>query len=204
MTTTLVTTPRSSMRQHILVPRKSGLLSAYERAAMMQRLPNCLRLEVEALPESVRRVRHAARGHVLEVFAADTQSPSDEIKEWSGDIEVVTSELITNAVRYKLDPGPIVVELAASFEGRFPRTGWMKLCRPLAAVKISVEDDNPKLPEIATLSSYAESGRGLVILDRQTAYADVVPTESGGKRVRAIVCAPIPVLAELRARREGK
>ena len=203
--TKLLTAPSfySASRPHILVPAAPEVLSADERTAMMRWLPHCTRRKVAALKESVPRVRHTAIQHVLDVFAADPQSPGRQIEDWAHAIGLVVTELVANAVENMLvEGGPITVELSSCMEARSSRIDRAAVRRPLSAVRICVEDDNPAAPAMASeppdLDS--EDGRGLYIVSRYAAYADVVPSKSAAKRVRLVAHVPELALADELAR----
>ena len=204
MTKLLTAPPYSATRPYILVPADPGVLSADERKAMMRWLPDCTRRKVPAREESVPRIRHTAFRHVLDGFAADPQSPGRQIEEWAHAIGLVVTELVANAVENMLvDGGPITVELSSCMEARPHRTDRVAGRRPLSAVRICVEDDNPAVPPMASeppdLDS--EDGRGLYIVGSYAAYADVVPSRSAAKRVRLIAQVPELALADELARR---
>lgn len=201
--TVVSATPHSATRPRVLVPLPNGALLPDERTAMMAWQRNCLRLQVPATASSVRRVRHAAKRHVLDVFAADPLSPGEQIADFADTIELLVSELVTNAVRYKRAPDALVtLELS-------PSTGALAPCarrpglRPTpAAVKLSVEDDNPEPPPPAPTAPVGcedENGRGLMLLYAHSIYADAVPAKAGRKRVRALVLVPAAALAEEQA-----
>jgi anti-sigma regulatory factor (Ser/Thr protein kinase) len=197
-------TRRLVARPRVLMPLPNGALLPDERAAMMAWQRNCLRLQVPAMAANVRRVRHAAERHVLDVFAADPLSPGPQIADFAYTIELLVSELVTNAVRYKRAPdGLITLELSSSTE-ELPSWARRPGMRPTpAAVKLSVEDDNPKPPPSAPSAPMGyedENGRGLMLLYAHSIYADAVPAKAGRKRVRALVLVPTAALAQEKAR----
>jgi len=192
----------SASRPHIVVPPAAGGLLPEERATVLAKLPNRVRVRVPAIPESVPRIRHVVRKHVLAAFAADPESPGEEITALARRVETIASGLATNALRNMLDPKePIVVVVSVSKGDRFPRDGWARRHRTPAAVTLCVKDDNPQLPPEVIDDS--ESGRGLLIVHMEADYADAVPTPSGGKNVRALVLIPPSVWAWNKKQNEG-
>jgi hypothetical protein len=194
----------STSRPYVLVPLPAGALLPDERAMMMAWQANCLRLQVPATASHVAPVRHAARHHVLHVFAGDPRRrPGKHLVAFAQMIELLVSELATNAVRYKREPdASMTVELSSSLGSLSPwahRSGARP--RP-AAVKVSVEDDNPEPPPPAPVSPVdfdGENGRGLLLLYAHSIYADAVFTKAGGKRIRALVRVPTAELIQERA-----
>jgi hypothetical protein len=204
--TVMAVAPYSATRPRILVPLASGSLLPEERTAMMLWQRNCLRLQVPAIAPNVQRVRHIARRHVLDVFAAKPASPGMRIADFADVIELLVSELVTNAVRYKIGiDGLVTVELSSS-TGALSGAGRPGLRPTPAAVKLSVDDDNPKPPPPAPSDPVdfdQENGRGLLLLYAHSDYADAIPTRAGGKRVRALVRVPPKALAQEQAMRSG-
>jgi anti-sigma regulatory factor (Ser/Thr protein kinase) len=89
---------------------------------------------------------------------------------WSTDLRelalLLTSELVTNAVRY----GGGVISLTVEKIG--------------ARVRITVGDGNPALPRISAVDHTADRGRGLHLLESlATRWGCVPSTEPRGKRV---------------------
>lgn len=197
--------PYCAARPRILVPLASGALLPEERTAMMLWQRNCLRLQVPAIASNVQRVRHSARRHVLDVFAAKPASPGKQIADFADVIELLVSELVTNAVRYKIDEdGLVTVELSSCTGAALSGAGTPGRRPTPAAVKVSVEDDNPEPPPPAPSEPVGfdqENGRGLLLLYAHSDYADAVPTRVGGKRLRALVRVPPSALAQEQAMR---
>jgi anti-sigma regulatory factor (Ser/Thr protein kinase) len=113
-------------------------------------------LRLPRVPESAR----AARRFIAEFCIASQLSEDD-----CHTAALLTSELVTNAVRYGGS--------RATLEAR----------RPGGVLRISVEDDNPELPEEGLSPPYrAESGRGIMLVDALAARWGV-EKHSGGKAV---------------------
>jgi anti-sigma regulatory factor (Ser/Thr protein kinase) len=113
-------------------------------------------LRLARVPESAR----LARRFITEFSKASRLSDDD-----CHTAALLTSELVTNAVRYGGS--------RATLEAR----------RPSGVLRISVEDDNPELPEEGLAPTYrAESGRGIMLVDALAARWGV-ERRTGGKAV---------------------
>lgn len=194
----------STSRPYVLVPLPEGALLPDERTMMMAWQANCLRLQVPATASHVAPVRHAVRRHVLDVFAGDPRRrPGEQLVEFAHTIELLVSELATNAVRYKREPDAFMTIELSSSKGALSPWARRSGARPTpAAVKVSVEDDNPEPPPPAPISPVdfeEENGRGLLLLYAHSICADAVLTKAGGKRIRALVRVPSAVLTQERA-----
>ena len=71
-----------------------------------------LHLDLEQAPESARRARRAVRAFVLETLPADGAVTED----LADDAELVTSELVTNAVRHGAAPVSLDVDALVEHE----------------------------------------------------------------------------------------
>lgn len=93
-------------------------------------------------------------------------------EDWLYDVRLVTSELVSNAVRH----GGVVISLEIELDS----TG----------VTISVSDGNSVLPEPRSAGDEEEGGRGFALVDATTLDWGVTQEASGGKRVWARL--PLP------------
>jgi anti-sigma regulatory factor (Ser/Thr protein kinase) len=90
--------------------------------------------------------------------------------QFGEDVQLVTSELVTNAVRHSSLCG-------------------LRLSRDGDCVVLEVDDDGHGAPKmIEQLSPTAASGRGLVIVDRLVSRWGWRPLPGGGKRVWCELC----------------
>ena len=122
----------------------------------MDRLEVHARLVVPRDPTSPRVARR---------FIADFCAAAQLDEEVCEVAAVLTSELVTNAVRYGGS--------RATLEAR----------RPGGVLRIAVEDDNPELPEEGLAPPFkAESGRGIMLVDALAARWGV-EKRAGGKAV---------------------
>ncbi|MFJ8697231.1 ATP-binding protein [Streptomyces roseolilacinus] len=109
--------------------------------------------------------RHLATGFLAEVQAVHGLPVSERAM---GMTQLVVSELVTNAVKYA--PGPVVLDLQIS-DG---------------AVRVSVWDSDPALPDVAAHDPQRVGRHGLEItLAVSQAYE--VRREPVGKRVTAVI-----------------
>ena len=119
-------------------------------------------LEVSAslgLPRVPESAGHARR------FISEFCKASELSEEHCRTAALLTSELVTNAVRYGGS--------RATLEAR----------RPGGVLRVSVEDDSPELPEEGLAPPFsAESGRGVMLVDALSARWGV-EARPGGKRV---------------------
>lgn len=107
--------------------------------------------------------------------AAVVQAVSDlELGELSDDMQLVVSELVTNAIRYA-DP-PVEVEIEAGHD----------------AVTIAVVDGSPGRPVARPDDVDAEGGRGLLIIDHLASETGVRP-HPPGKTIWASLSRDIPL-----------
>ena len=119
-------------------------------------LPQIIRLDPDG--ESV----SAARDFVEECLARW------ELTDQADDIQLIVDELVTNAIRYSR--GPVTLAI-----GRRPNR-----------VVIQVQDPSPESPEPEATDVFADSGRGLLLVDNLAADWGTTPTPDG-KRVWAEV-----------------
>lgn len=113
-------------------------------------------LRLARVPESARLARR---------FITEFCKASDLSEDDCHTAALLTSELVTNAVRYGGS--------RATLEAR----------RPGGVLRISVEDDNPELPEEGLAPAFsAESGRGIMLVDALAARWGV-EHRPGGKAV---------------------
>ena len=96
------------------------------------------RLELRADPSAARR----ARSWLREQFASATLPA-----RVSQTLELLTTELVTNAVRYGGEPIEVQLRTVAG------------------AVRISVSDGGPGLPEVHHVPPTATGGRGVALVD---------------------------------------
>jgi anti-sigma regulatory factor (Ser/Thr protein kinase) len=111
----------------------------------------------------------------------------DTLREWdlpelSEDCELITSELVTNAVRRAHDP---VTGRPAYVAGRLPVL-QLGLFSDRSAVLITVWDQFADPPVPAMAAADDESGRGLMMVGHIASALDWLPV-AGGKVVRALV-----------------
>jgi anti-sigma regulatory factor (Ser/Thr protein kinase) len=100
----------------------------------------------------------------------------------ASDVELVTSELMSNAVRYAVEaaagaePFPVRLRLSARTDG----------CT-IHGIVIEVWDAHPALPELRASQPDKTSGRGLVIVEALSARWGCYLTKGGGKVVFAVI-----------------
>ncbi|MEV6120669.1 ATP-binding protein [Streptomyces sp. NPDC052077] len=126
-----------------------------------------IRFVLEPTPGAVRRARHRVAA-AAEAWGV----PLDEDLRFR--IEVVTSELLTNALRHA--PGPTEVEVS--------------LERDLLLV--SVHDGSPVMPTACATDGEREGGRGLALVEGLCLLHGADRT-ADGKRCWAVVPVPAPV-----------
>ncbi|MGI5484836.1 ATP-binding protein [Streptomyces lavendofoliae] len=119
----------------------------------------------DGAPSCIGDARHLATGFLTEVQGLHGLPVSERAL---GMTQLVVSELVTNAVKYA--PGPVILDLQI--------TG--------GAVRISVWDSDPALPDIAATDPQRVGRHGLEItLAVSQAYE--VQREPVGKRVTAVI-----------------
>jgi anti-sigma regulatory factor (Ser/Thr protein kinase) len=126
--------------------------------------PRLIALALPGIPESVpvarARVRAALGMHGL--------------GEYADDVEVIISELVTNAVRHACDNGSMTIGVTLTAAG----------CP--AAVTVAVSDASPHGPIRCETAAGSEQGRGLQIVHALSAHWGWRP-EDGGKAVFAVL-----------------
>jgi len=117
-----------------------------------------------SIPESV----PVARFHVRAALGFH------ELGEYASNAEIVTSELVTNAIQHVHGDGTetVVVTLVRSWN--------------LETVTVIVRDSSPEGPVMREPSADSERGRGLRVVEALSAYWGWHP-EDGGKAVLAIL-----------------
>ncbi|MEU0029760.1 ATP-binding protein [Streptomyces sp. NPDC006335] len=116
-------------------------------------------------PSCIGAARHLATGFLAEVQAVHGLPVSERAM---GMTELVVSELVTNAVKYA--PGPVMLDLQIS----------------QGAVRVSVWDSDPVLPDVAATDPRRVGRHGLEItLAVSQGYE--VHREPVGKRVTALI-----------------
>lgn len=145
-----------TMRPHPALPSPPGCASSAVPPQLI----------CEAAPESVRVVRQYVRE------AASYQEP-DTPEDALGTLELLASELATNAVRHgaRMSPGASIRVVVDARPGR---------------TRVEVHDDCPTLPYIRPASSLAERGRGLLLVSLMAAAWGCADRQ-GGKLVWAAV-----------------
>ena len=122
-------------------------------------------LELGALPTAVA----CARWHAKQVLS------EWGLKEFSERVELLVSELATNAVKASQSPDWI-----------FPIRLWLR--SDGARVMILVWDINPQPPTRVEADEEAESGRGLLLVETLSEKSDWYPhKELGGKVVWSLI-----------------
>ncbi|MFI7008889.1 ATP-binding protein [Streptomyces sp. NPDC050145] len=124
------------------------------------------RLVLAGEPRSARTARKFAREYLL-------HHEPDAIDAYVVTIELVTSELVTNAVRYGTEPGDTLALTLVSLYGR---------------TRIEVRDPVRRRPHARPESGNRGRGRGLLILDKLCHWG--VDDAAFGKTVWAEVSAP--------------
>jgi DNA-binding NarL/FixJ family response regulator len=119
-------------------------------AAMLDSVQRILDLTYEADLESPRQARHDVKA----ALRAATSGPLEVV-------ELLTSELVTNAVRHAHSAARVAVEVVG------------------AKVRVSVTDDGPGVPATAKPSPDSESGRGLELVDGLADRWGVIELEVG-------------------------
>ena len=126
--------------------------------------PRLIRFMLPSIPESV----SAARFHVRAALGFH------ELDEYSDDAEIITSELVTNAIQHVRNDGTGTVAVI------------LARIRNPEAVTIVVSDSSPEGPVMRERSADNEQGRGLHIVEALSAHWGWYP-EDGGKAIFAIL-----------------
>lgn len=136
------------MAYHTALAERPGLTRQVAKAAV---LPRSRRFSVPAAESSVPVVRHQVLGLLRSWGLPDTEEAGDTV-------ELVLSELTTNAVQHACGPTrAVTVALQA---------------RPDGLLRLGVTDDSPGTPMTCQAGADAESGRGLAIAEMLTAELD--------------------------------
>ena len=110
--------------------------------------PRLIAFVLPSIPESV----PIARLHVRVALGFHG------LGEYANDVETITSELVTNAVRHVCDYGTQTIGIALA-------RAWNP-----AAVTVSVSDSSPEGPIRRDTSTDSEQGRGLQIVEALSAH----------------------------------
>ena len=126
--------------------------------------PHLITFALPGIPESVpvarRRVQAALSSYGL--------------GEYADDAEIITSELVTNAVQHACDDGTTTIGVALTHAGS------------PAAVTIIVSDSSPDGPVLRDTPPGSEQGQGLQIVEALSAHWGWY-REDGGKAVFAVL-----------------
>ena len=117
-------------------------------SAATQANPRLIALTLPSIPGSVPVAR-------LRVRAA---LGSRGLGEYADDAEIITSELVTNAVQHLCDNGTQTIEVTITYAGS------------PAAVTIAVSDSSPHGPVRPDTPAGGEQGRGLQIVEALSAH----------------------------------
>jgi hypothetical protein len=182
-----------------------GTVMPWEQNVLAGEVPYVLGLRVPAEPEWWPKVRDVVRRHLADVFAADPEHPTPDLRDEISRIVLVLAELFSNGARNKRAEGSTLdIEVACD---RMRPGSWG------STVRVSVRDDNPDLPPAppplpkaeelaapapdpellsdpqiarAVIESLDERRRGLLLVRENVGYLDVVP-DGDGKTVRALM-----------------
>ena len=133
-------------------------------SAATQANPRLITLTVPSIPGSVPVAR-------LQVRAA---LGSRGLGEYADDAEIITSELVTNAVQHLCDNGTTTIKVTITY------------AESPAAVTIAVSDFSPHGPIRRDTTAGSEQGRGLQIIEALSAHWGW-RQEDGGKAVFAVL-----------------
>ena len=126
--------------------------------------PRLIAFVLPSIPESVRM----ARFHVRAALSFH------ELDEYADDAEIITSELVTNAIQHVRSDGTETVGVTLA------RT-WNP-----EAVTVVVSDSSPEGPAMREVSADSERGRGLQIVEALSVHWGWHP-EDGGKAIFAVL-----------------
>ncbi|MEU2586465.1 ATP-binding protein [Streptomyces avermitilis] len=146
-----------------------------EQALSTRATPRC-RVTWEGGTATAVEGRTASSTFLSEVREADGAPLSDRLV---GDIQLVVSELVTNAIRHA--PGPCGLQVDLSADGR--------------AVRVAVWDTSSKMPTPRPRDACRIGGHGLEIV-RAVSRSVVVQPGSPGKQVTAEIELPQPARSE--------
>jgi anti-sigma regulatory factor (Ser/Thr protein kinase) len=133
-------------------------------SAATQANPRLITLTVPSIPGSVPAAR-------LQVRAA---LGSRGLGEYADDAEIITSELVTNAVQHLCDNGTQTIEVTITY------------AESPAAVTIAVSDSSPHGPIRRDTTAGSEQGRGLQIIEALSVHWGW-RQEGGGKVIFAVL-----------------
>ena len=126
--------------------------------------PRLIAFMLPSIPESVRMARFHVRA-ALSFHGLD---------EYADDAEIITSELVTNAIRHVCSDGTETVGVILA------RT------RNPEAVTVVVTDSSPEGPVMREAPTDCERGRGLQIVEALSAHWGWHP-QDGGKEIFAVL-----------------
>jgi len=126
--------------------------------------PRLIAFVLPSIPESVR----AARLHVRAALGFHG------LGQYTEDAEIITSELVTNAVQHVCDNGTETIKVTLTHAGN------------PAAVTVVVSDSSPGGPVRRDTPAGSEQGRGLQIVEALSAHWGWHPHD-GGKAVFAVL-----------------
>jgi anti-sigma regulatory factor (Ser/Thr protein kinase) len=126
--------------------------------------PRLIAFVLPGIPESVRM----ARPHIRATLTFH------ELGEYADDAEIITSELVTNALQHACSDGmeTVGVTLARTWNPE--------------AVTVVVSDSSPEGPAMREMSAGSDRGRGLQIVEALSTHWGWLP-EDGGKAVFAVL-----------------
>ena len=133
-------------------------------SAATQANPRLIALTLPSIPGSVPVAR-------LQVRAA---LASRGLGEYADDAEIITSELVTNAVQHLCDNGTQTIEVTITY------------AESPAAVTIAVSDSSPRGPIRRDMTAGSEQGRGLQIVEALSVHCGW-HQEGGGKVIFAVL-----------------
>jgi anti-sigma regulatory factor (Ser/Thr protein kinase) len=133
-------------------------------SAATQANPRLIALTVPSIPGSV----PVARLHVRAALG------SRGLGEYADDAEIITSELVTNAIQHLCDNGTQTIEVTITY------------AESPAAVTIAVSDSSPRGPIRRDTPAGSEQGRGLQIIEALSAHWGW-RQEDGGKVIFAVL-----------------
>jgi anti-sigma regulatory factor (Ser/Thr protein kinase) len=126
--------------------------------------PRLIAFVLPGIPESVRM----ARPHIRATLTFH------ELGEYADDAEIITSELVTNALKHACSDATETVGVTLA------RT-WNP-----EAVTVVVSDSSPEGPAMREMSAGSDRGRGLQIVEALSTHWGWLP-EDGGKAVFAVL-----------------
>jgi len=111
-----------------------------------------------------------ARGCVRDLFRALGETEQDDVHVLVSDVELVVSELVTNAVLH--GTGRIILRL------------WVID----GLVSVVVHDDGQDWPRVDDVQVTSEGGRGMAVVAERVSEWGVRSDGTGGKEVWALLC----------------